>query len=205
MATSSPVLTTLPSSTNPHIFHRGQTCTQITRAHTYKRLDCRRISSIAPLRILLLRLCPLHGCHKRLCIKTWFLQMELPDVGRRKQWPQRPSPVDEALFLFHGLFVSGCPGDYNPPEIFDFPGKSGFQLYGMVYKPHNLQAGKKYPTVLFVYGGPQVCAPSHSGTAKFHPSIHLLSVWLSVSVSSSTPIFYIWRSTDNNPFFCLFV
>uniref|UniRef100_A0A7N8X8H3 dipeptidyl-peptidase IV n=1 Tax=Mastacembelus armatus TaxID=205130 RepID=A0A7N8X8H3_9TELE len=43
-----------------------------------------------------------------------------------------------------------------PPEIFDFPGKSGFQLYGMVYKPHNLQPGRKHPTVLFVYGGPQV-------------------------------------------------
>ncbi|KAJ3595739.1 hypothetical protein NHX12_005042 [Muraenolepis orangiensis] len=50
----------------------------------------------------------------------------------------------------------GCPSDYNPPEIFDFPGKSGFQLYGMVYKPHSLQPGKKHPTVLFVYGGPQV-------------------------------------------------
>uniref|UniRef100_A0AAX7TNK8 dipeptidyl-peptidase IV n=1 Tax=Astatotilapia calliptera TaxID=8154 RepID=A0AAX7TNK8_ASTCA len=50
----------------------------------------------------------------------------------------------------------GCPGDYNPPEIFDFPGKSGFQLYGMVYKPHNLQSGRKHPTVLFVYGGPQL-------------------------------------------------
>uniref|UniRef100_G3PSD5 dipeptidyl-peptidase IV n=1 Tax=Gasterosteus aculeatus aculeatus TaxID=481459 RepID=G3PSD5_GASAC len=50
----------------------------------------------------------------------------------------------------------GCPGDYNPPEIFDFPGKSGFQLHGMVYKPHNLQPGRKHPTVLFVYGGPQV-------------------------------------------------
>lgn len=50
----------------------------------------------------------------------------------------------------------GCPGDYNPPEIFDFPAKSGFQLYGMVYKPHNLQPGRKHPTVLFVYGGPQV-------------------------------------------------
>uniref|UniRef100_A0A8C7PW32 dipeptidyl-peptidase IV n=1 Tax=Oncorhynchus mykiss TaxID=8022 RepID=A0A8C7PW32_ONCMY len=46
--------------------------------------------------------------------------------------------------------------DYKSPEIFDFPGKSGFQLYGMVYKPHNLQPGKKHPTVLFVYGGPQV-------------------------------------------------
>uniref|UniRef100_A0A8C5GM05 dipeptidyl-peptidase IV n=1 Tax=Gouania willdenowi TaxID=441366 RepID=A0A8C5GM05_GOUWI len=53
-------------------------------------------------------------------------------------------------------FWAICSGDYNPPEIFDFPGKSGFQLYGMVYKPHNLQPGRKHPTVLFVYGGPQL-------------------------------------------------
>lgn len=26
----------------------------------------------------------------------------------------------------------------------------------MIYKPHALQPGKKHPTVLFVYGGPQV-------------------------------------------------
>lgn len=55
------------------------------------------------------------------------------------------------------IYPSGCPGDYSPPEIFDFQGKSGFQLYGMVYKPHSLQPGRKHPTVLFVYGGPQVC------------------------------------------------
>uniref|UniRef100_A0A8D0CJB0 dipeptidyl-peptidase IV n=1 Tax=Scleropages formosus TaxID=113540 RepID=A0A8D0CJB0_SCLFO len=52
--------------------------------------------------------------------------------------------------------ASGCPSDYIPPEIFDFPGKSGFQLYGMVYKPHNLIPDRKHPTILFVYGGPQV-------------------------------------------------
>nr|XP_060611592.1 dipeptidyl peptidase 8 [Anolis sagrei ordinatus] len=46
--------------------------------------------------------------------------------------------------------------DYIPPEIFSFESSSGFELYGMMYKPHNLQPGKKYPTVLFIYGGPQV-------------------------------------------------
>ncbi|CAN9500357.1 unnamed protein product [Ophioblennius macclurei] len=44
----------------------------------------------------------------------------------------------------------------NPPEIFSFTGKSGFKLYGMLYKPQNLAPGKKHPTVVFVYGGPQV-------------------------------------------------
>ncbi|PNI74341.1 DPP8 isoform 13, partial [Pan troglodytes] len=45
--------------------------------------------------------------------------------------------------------------DYTPPEIFSFESTTGFTLYGMLYKPHDLQPGKKYPTVLFIYGGPQ--------------------------------------------------
>uniref|UniRef100_A0A3Q3AXW5 dipeptidyl-peptidase IV n=1 Tax=Kryptolebias marmoratus TaxID=37003 RepID=A0A3Q3AXW5_KRYMA len=69
--------------------------------------------------------------------------------------------TDDPLHMVPEFWASlmespGCPGDYSPPEIFDFPGKSGFQLYGMVYKPHNLQPGRRHPTVLFVYGGPQV-------------------------------------------------
>lgn len=46
--------------------------------------------------------------------------------------------------------------DYIPPEVFSFESSTGFTLYGMMYKPHNLQPGKKYPTVIFIYGGPQV-------------------------------------------------
>ncbi|KAJ7311160.1 hypothetical protein JRQ81_006765 [Phrynocephalus forsythii] len=54
------------------------------------------------------------------------------------------------------LDSAGLLPDYIPPEIFSFESSSGFVLYGMMYKPHNLQPGKKYPTVLFIYGGPQV-------------------------------------------------
>ncbi|OBS72976.1 hypothetical protein A6R68_12430 [Neotoma lepida] len=53
------------------------------------------------------------------------------------------------------FFISPLP-DYTPPEIFSFESTTGFTLYGMLYKPHDLQPGKKYPTVLFIYGGPQV-------------------------------------------------
>nr|XP_004464282.3 dipeptidyl peptidase 9 isoform X3 [Dasypus novemcinctus] len=52
--------------------------------------------------------------------------------------------------------AASCPPDYVPPEIFHFHTQSDVQLYGMIYKPHAVQAGKKHPTVLFVYGGPQV-------------------------------------------------
>ncbi|XP_013399764.1 dipeptidyl peptidase 9 isoform X1 [Lingula anatina] len=48
-----------------------------------------------------------------------------------------------------------CRG-YKPPEIFSYDSQCGFTMYGMLYKPHNLEPGKKYPTMLFVYGGPQV-------------------------------------------------
>ena len=33
---------------------------------------------------------------------------------------------------------------------------SGDKLYGMMFKPKNMVAGRKYPVVLSVYGGPEV-------------------------------------------------
>ncbi|KAM9849126.1 dipeptidyl peptidase 9-like [Aulostomus maculatus] len=64
--------------------------------------------------------------------------------------------LKEPQFWASMMESSGCPHNYTPPEIFSFPGKSGFQLYGMLFKPHNLVPGMKHPTVVFVYGGPQV-------------------------------------------------
>ena len=46
--------------------------------------------------------------------------------------------------------------EYKPPSLFDYVSESGTKMCGMVYKPHNYEPGKKYPTVMFVYGGPQV-------------------------------------------------
>uniref|UniRef100_A0A7N6B1K7 dipeptidyl-peptidase IV n=1 Tax=Anabas testudineus TaxID=64144 RepID=A0A7N6B1K7_ANATE len=62
----------------------------------------------------------------------------------------------EPQFWASMMESSSYPFDYTPPEIFSFTGKSGFELYGMLYKPHNLVPGRKHPTVIFVYGGPQV-------------------------------------------------
>ena len=33
---------------------------------------------------------------------------------------------------------------------------AGEPLYGVVYPPAGLEEGKKYPTVVYVYGGPQI-------------------------------------------------
>uniref|UniRef100_A0A3P9J7H9 dipeptidyl-peptidase IV n=1 Tax=Oryzias latipes TaxID=8090 RepID=A0A3P9J7H9_ORYLA len=62
----------------------------------------------------------------------------------------------EPEFCASMLECSNLNYEPNCPEIFSFTGKSGFKLYGMLYKPHNLVPGKKHPTVVFVYGGPQV-------------------------------------------------
>jgi len=56
-------------------------------------------------------------------------------------WVVEPRPVDK---------------DYQPPELFSHKISSGDKLYGMMFKPKNMVAGRKYPVVLSVYGGPEV-------------------------------------------------
>lgn len=66
------------------------------------------------------------------------------------------APIRTSFMYFFCYLLIGPLPDYTPPEIFSFESTTGFTLYGMLYKPHDLQPGKKYPTVLFIYGGPQV-------------------------------------------------
>lgn len=46
--------------------------------------------------------------------------------------------------------------DLRPPELYRHQIRSGETLYAMVFRPHCYQPGKKYPTVLSIYGGPEV-------------------------------------------------
>ncbi|XP_072173545.1 dipeptidyl peptidase 9-like [Diadema setosum] len=49
------------------------------------------------------------------------------------------------------------------PELFVYKNSStGDDMYGLLFKPHNLEPGRQYPTVQFVYGGPQVQLVSNS-------------------------------------------
>lgn len=58
-----------------------------------------------------------------------------------------------SVFLTHPAVSE----DYIAPELFTYHSEcEGSQMYGMVYKPRCAVPGKLYPTVLFVYGGPQV-------------------------------------------------
>ena len=46
--------------------------------------------------------------------------------------------------------------EYPYPELFSHTIPSGETLYGMIFKPKNLDHREKYPVVLNVYGGPEV-------------------------------------------------
>lgn len=48
------------------------------------------------------------------------------------------------------------PSTYEGPDLYTHQILSGHVLYAMVFKPHNFDPNKKYPTILNVYGGPEV-------------------------------------------------
>jgi len=46
--------------------------------------------------------------------------------------------------------------DLSPPEFVNVAAADGTKLYGMMIKPSNFDASRKYPVLIDVYGGPQV-------------------------------------------------
>lgn len=48
------------------------------------------------------------------------------------------------------------------PELYTYQISSGELLYAMIFKPHSFSLGKKYPTVVNVYGGPEVQVVSNT-------------------------------------------
>ncbi|CAL8078755.1 unnamed protein product [Orchesella dallaii] len=59
--------------------------------------------------------------------------------------------------------------DFSFPEITTHQLSTGENLYAMIYKPFNFQPNKRYPTILNVYGGPEVQLVYNSfrGTGQF--------------------------------------
>ncbi len=45
--------------------------------------------------------------------------------------------------------------DLNPPEPFWYEGSGGTRVQGMLIRPPHFDAGKKYPLLLLIHGGPQ--------------------------------------------------
>ena len=44
----------------------------------------------------------------------------------------------------------------SPAELFSFKNSSNDLIYGFFYKPEGYKPGIKYPTIVYVYGGPSV-------------------------------------------------
>ena len=65
------------------------------------------------------------------------------------------------------------PYDVRPAEIVTFGASDGTTLHGRLIKPANFEAGKKYPAIVDVYGGPGVPSP----VGNFWPGIGLDQVF----------------------------
>ncbi|XP_017967376.1 dipeptidyl peptidase 9 isoform X2 [Drosophila navojoa] len=66
------------------------------------------------------------------------------------------------------LHEGGKPEPQYCPQIFRPQLPSGDIVYAMVFKPHNFQLGVKYPTVLNVYGGPEVQTVNNTFKLRMH-------------------------------------
>ncbi|XP_022085596.1 dipeptidyl peptidase 9-like [Acanthaster planci] len=55
------------------------------------------------------------------------------------------------------LPASAAPATCIPPELFSYTSAAtGEAMYGLLYRPHSTDPSRPHPTVLFVYGGPQI-------------------------------------------------
>jgi dipeptidyl aminopeptidase/acylaminoacyl peptidase len=96
---------------------------------------------------------------KMLIVVFWVVMLWLnPEYGGSKSLKLWKSPtglhsvIDTTIF---NLF-SVPEGEFYYPELYTHQISSGDILYAMVFKPHCFQPGNKYPTVLNIYGGPEV-------------------------------------------------
>ncbi|KAG9352070.1 hypothetical protein JZ751_020483 [Albula glossodonta] len=79
------------------------------------------------------------------CVHLWKLSLE-----------EREPDKLQGEFWASLMEYPACDPDYIPPEMFSFENQSGHTLHGMLYRPQDLLPGRKYPVVVYVYGGPQV-------------------------------------------------
>ncbi|XP_045123047.1 dipeptidyl peptidase 8-like isoform X1 [Portunus trituberculatus] len=75
-------------------------------------------------------------------------------------------PLSEGLREIKSLVV---------PEVFTTRIASGDVVYSMVFKPHGFTPGRKYPTVLCIYGGPQVQLVTNTFKGFRHMRTHMLA------------------------------
>ncbi|KAL1501567.1 hypothetical protein ABEB36_006867 [Hypothenemus hampei] len=70
---------------------------------------------------------------------------------------------------------SGPVNEMYSPDLYTHQISSGHALYAMVFKPHNFDPSKKYPTILNVYGGPEVQLVSNTFKGMRQLRMHMLA------------------------------
>lgn len=98
----------------------------------------------------------LQQCQLMLLVYCNIQRLPSCKVMRLTQTCQNGGVNGIQISLVGFLHEGGKPEPQYCPQIFRPQLPSGEIVYAMVFKPHNFQLGVKYPTVLNVYGGPEV-------------------------------------------------
>src|SRR5581483_9035065 len=74
--------------------------------------------------------------------------------------PPRATLRDADGTALHEIFVADA-GEaerlgLRPPELVSFPSRDGVALHGAIYRPPQVEPGRRYPVIVEVYGGPHV-------------------------------------------------
>ncbi|XP_063709274.1 dipeptidyl peptidase 9 [Culicoides brevitarsis] len=84
--------------------------------------------------------------------------------------------VDSINLVSMGILLeNSTPKKIYSPIIYTPKISSGDILYAMVFKPHNFKLGVKYPTILNVYGGPEVQTVSNTFKGMRQLRMHMLA------------------------------
>uniref|UniRef100_H2Z5L9 Peptidase S9 prolyl oligopeptidase catalytic domain-containing protein n=1 Tax=Ciona savignyi TaxID=51511 RepID=H2Z5L9_CIOSA len=64
----------------------------------------------------------------------------------------------------------------DPLKLFSFVNSCGDKIHGLYHKPSNMEAGRRYPTVLYIYGGPHVQLVTNSFKGLRYQRLFTLSM-----------------------------
>ncbi|XP_030374794.1 dipeptidyl peptidase 9 isoform X2 [Scaptodrosophila lebanonensis] len=114
-------------------------------------------------------------CHLMLLVYCNIQRLPSCKVMRVTQTCQNGGVNGIQISLVGYLHEGGKPEPQYCPQIFRPQLPSGEIVYAMVFKPHNFQLGVKYPTVLNVYGGPEVQTVNNTFKGKHQLRMHMLA------------------------------
>ncbi|ALC47034.1 CG3744 [Drosophila busckii] len=114
-------------------------------------------------------------CQLMLLVYCNIQRMPSCKVMRVTQTCQNGGVNGIQISLVGFLHEGGKPDPQYCPQILCPQLPSGEIVYAMVFKPHNFQLGVKYPTVLNVYGGPEVQTVNNTFKGKHQLRLHMLA------------------------------